>query len=106
MDVIIPNWPAPAHIGAFTTLRKGGVSRAPYDDGHGGGGLNLGSYVGDRPEDLLANRALLGALLPAEPAWLQQVHGSTVLEAASVPNLTAAPRADASVTAKARVVCA
>jgi YfiH family protein len=104
MDVIIPDWAdAPANIGALSTLRRGGVSRGPYDDGAGEGGLNLGIHVGDRPDDVLQNRALLQALLPAAPAWLSQIHGATVVDAASVMN---APEADASITTQRGVVCA
>jgi YfiH family protein len=103
MGLIFPDWEAPTNIGALVTQRQGGVSLAPYDDGNGGGGLNLGAYVGDRLQDLQQNRALLSTLLPAQPAWLKQVHGNTVLDAVAVSD---APQADASVATEAGVVCA
>lgn len=104
MDPIIPDWTdAPANIGALSTTRTGGSSRAPYDDGAGGGGLNLGGHVGDDPEAVRRNRDALRTVLPAEPAWLTQVHGTTVLDAAAVEN---APQADACFTTKPGVVCA
>ena len=97
-------WPGlPASIGALSTLRSGGVSLAPYDDGQGGGGLNLGTHVGDSPDAVARNRALLKAALPAEPAWLTQVHGTQVVDAATV---SAAPQADASFATRPGVVCA
>ncbi|WP_019141113.1 peptidoglycan editing factor PgeF [Noviherbaspirillum massiliense] len=103
MDIIVPDWPcAPANIGALSTLRSGGFSLPPYDDGLGDGGLNLGTHVGDRPEHVHQNRALLRSVLPAEPAWLSQVHGTTVLDAAGVKD---APEADASVSTQRGVVC-
>lgn len=103
-NVIIPDWiGAPANIGALSTLRPGGASRAPYDDGCGGGGFNLGAHVGDRPGDVERNRAQLQRMLPAQPAWLAQVHGARVVDAAGV---TDAPQADASFAAQAGVVCA
>jgi YfiH family protein len=102
MELIIPDWDAPANIGALSTTRRGGVSTGHYGDGIGGGGLNLGVYAGDRPEDVQRNRDLLGRLLPAEPAWLSQVHGATVVDASTAVE---APRADASVTVKHGVVC-
>lgn len=102
-DVLIPDWPAPPSIGALSTTRRGGVSMAPYDDGAGGGGLNLGVHVGDDLQAVLANRALLRAHLPAEPAWLTQVHGVAVLEAEAVEG---APEADASMAKRTGVVCA
>lgn len=104
MDFLIPDWKdAPGNIGAISTTRKGGLSQAPYDDGEGGGGLNLGIHVGDDPGRVHANRALLRATVPSEPAWLSQVHGITVLDAAHVAG---APQADASMTTQAGVVCA
>lgn len=104
MDLIIPDWPGlPPHIGACSTTRQGGVSPAPYDDGAGGGGLNLGSHVGDNLANVQENRARLQALLPAPPAWLSQVHGTTVLDAAKVSDT---PAADASFTSRTGVVCA
>lgn len=97
-------WPGlPDRVGALSTTRRGGVSRPPYDDGAGGGGLNLATHVGDVPEAVAENRALLRSHLPAEPAWLTQVHGTRVLDAANVIN---APEADASVTNQPGVVCA
>ncbi|HCE09843.1 MAG TPA: peptidoglycan editing factor PgeF [Oxalobacteraceae bacterium] len=104
MDLIVPDWPdAPANIGALTTMRRGGISCGPYDDGRGGGGLNLGDHVGDRAEDVAQNRLLLHALLPAQPAWLTQVHGNRVLDAGMV---VAAPQADASIATQPGIVCA
>lgn len=127
--VLIPDWPElPPNIGALSTLRGGGVSLAPYDDGAGGGGLNLGTHVGDDPAAVAQNRARVRLLLPAEPAWLTQVHGTTVLDAAGVHSAfqvtpseasapqtdalrasspeAAAPQADASIAGKPGVVCA
>lgn len=92
------HWPdAPDTVGALSTLRTGGVSVAPYDS------FNLALHVGDDPAVVMQNRSLLRKLLPAEPAWLTQVHGNLVLDAASVQD---APAADASFTNKPGVVCA
>lgn len=104
MDLIVPDWGgAPANVGALSTTRRGGVSRTPYDDGENGGGLNLGVHVGDDPELVRQNRALLRTRLPSEPAWLSQVHGVNVLNAAGIAD---APQADASIATQAAVVCA
>ena len=97
-------WPdLPASVAALSTTRGGGVSLAPYDDGAGGGGLNLGRHVGDTPEAVALNRERLRALLPAEPVWLTQVHGTRVLDAATVAGT---PEADASIATIGGVVCA
>lgn len=104
MDLVIPEWmDAPDNIGAISTTRRGGRSRAPYDDGSGIGGLNLGVHVGDDPEAVRSNRALLRTVLPSEPVWLSQVHGVRVIDAAFHGG---APEADASISTKAGVVCA
>jgi YfiH family protein len=104
MQALRPDWPdLPAGVAVLTTLRGGGYSLAPYDDGAGGGGFNLGLHVGDAAGSVARNRALLRAELPAEPAWLTQIHGATVVNAA---HLTDVPRADASIAVGSGAVCA
>ena len=73
--LIVPDWPAPANVRALQTTRLGGVSIAPYAS------LNLGDHVGDAPFAVTRNRMLLGAVLPGEPVWLEQVHGTAVADA-------------------------
>jgi polyphenol oxidase len=104
MNHLLPDWPnAPANIGAFTTLRYGGVSLAPYDDGvTGKNGFNLASHVGDNPEHVTQNRALLRTMLPAEPAWLAQTHSCIVHDAGKI---TGAPEGDANYSTERNVVC-
>ena len=101
-DLIVPDWPAPSCIGALMTTRNGGVSTGAWS-GADGGGLNLGLGSGDDPDVVARNRALLARSLPSEPAWLKQVHGARVVDAASVDATT---EADASFTASTGVVCA
>lgn len=112
-----PDWPGlPARVRALSTTRLGGVSPAPYDDGQGGGGFNLGVHVGDAPEHVGQNRARLRSVLPAEPLWLTQVHGTEVLDASSatpaganagagILGLDGAPEADASIACGPGAVC-
>lgn len=78
-EVIIPEWPAPAAVKALVTTRA----------------------LGDMRE--AAARARLRARLPAEPVWLRQVHGATVVEA--TPQ-AAGVEADASFTRTRGTVCA
>lgn len=104
MKLITPDWVgAPSNIGAFSSLRQGGFSQVPYDDGFGGGGLNLGLHVGDVPEQVERNRLLIQSLVSARPSWLMQVHGATVVDASIA---TDAPQADASIATQSGVVCA
>lgn len=93
---IVPDWPAPASVKALSTTRAGGVSAAPYLS------LNLGTHVGDLPERVAENRAHVRRLLPAEPCWLNQVHGSGVVDVALI---TGVPDADAAVSRKPGAVC-
>jgi YfiH family protein len=95
---IVPQWPAPKHVRAIVTSREGGHSAAPFS------GFNLGDRLGDDPAAVAANRALLMSILdlPAEPAWLCQVHGKSVVDAG---RLTARVKADASYTDTPGVVC-
>ncbi|HEV7814507.1 MAG TPA: peptidoglycan editing factor PgeF, partial [Janthinobacterium sp.] len=92
-------------VGALSTLRGGGISPAPYDDGNGGGGLNLGIHVGDDAANVAHNRALLSAVLPGRPAWLSQVHGVAVADAACLGE-NEVPEADAGIASVSGKVCA
>jgi YfiH family protein len=106
-SVIVPDWPdLPPGVGALATTRKGGASTGPYDDGAGGGGFNLGLHCGDDAPAVQANRAALQSLLPARPAWISQVHGVGVVDAASVGPDQPVRVGDASVSDAHGVVCA
>ena len=106
-SVIVPEWPdLPAGVGALATTRLGGVSAGPYDDGSGGGGLNLGLHCGDDAAAVHENRARLQSLLPGRPAWIAQVHGSGVVDAATVGPGQPVREGDASIATEPGVVCA
>lgn len=96
LPVITPDWPAPPHVKAIQTTRLGGVSQGPYAS------LNLGDHVQDQPMHVAANRQRLSALLPAEPVWLQQVHGVRVIDAAQAQCVETA---DASFATRKHIVC-
>lgn len=74
--LIVPHWPAPANVRAFITTRQGGASQAPFD------GFNLATHVEDDVEAVTMNRQRLleKTGFPAIQ-WLEQVHGSKVVEA-------------------------
>jgi YfiH family protein len=86
---IIPIWPdLPININVLSTTRCGGVSRAPYDDGFGTGGLNLGSHVADELSSVLRNRGIVQSLVPAQSIYyLSQIHGIDILNAADLSNI-------------------
>ena len=94
---LIPDWPAPKNVKALQTTRNGGVSQAPYNS------FNLGNHVGDTPLAVAHNRQLLSPLLPSEPVWLKQIHGTAVVDAAQADCW---PEADACVSSRAGAVCA
>ena len=88
------DWPAPFHIKTAISTRDGGVSLPPYD------GLNLGSHVNDRPEAVAQNRQLFKqqAKMPAEPLWLNQVHGTVCVVLEQTDFSVGPVTADASTT--------
>jgi hypothetical protein len=98
-DWITPDWPAPATVRALSTSRSGGVSAGVFAS------LNLGTHVGDDPALVAQNRQLLQqqAQLPATPAWLNQVHGTQVLDLAHWQGELVS--ADASVSRQSGQVC-
>lgn len=108
IPVLRPDWPSPASVRGFVTLRGGGASRGPWGlSGGAPGGLNLGDHCGDDPGDVARNRTILRELLPGEPRWLDQVHGTVVFDAdLGVPGSSPPPVADAAVTTKRGVVLA
>ena len=77
---IEPDWPAVPGVRAFITTRVLGDIRSP------------------------GTRAALVATLPAAPAWLKQVHGTTVVDAAAIDS-GSVPQADASFTNRRGTVC-
>jgi YfiH family protein len=71
---LTPEWSAPHGVRALCTTRCGGFSGLPYDT------LNLGSHVGDDAPTVARNRAVLQRAVAARPVFLNQVHGTQVLE--------------------------
>lgn len=94
---IEPNWPAPANIRALQTTRLGGESLGSYES------LNLGGHVADNELHVTQNRRRLGEHLPSSPLWLQQVHGTVVVNEVQAQNQ---PEADGSYTKEVDKVCA
>ena len=82
-EVIHPDWPAPPRVRAFVTTRA------------------LGDMRKGAP-----GRARLRAMLPAEPLWLHQVHGTRVLDAHLAQASAAALEGDAFVVRGAGPACA
>ncbi len=99
MDWIEPDWPSPLPVRAFCTTRSGGVSVGAFAS------LNLADHVGDEPLCVANNRTLIRECLglPAEPRWLQQIHGCSVADATAT---TANCRADAAIARRPGTVCA
>lgn len=96
-DWLVPQWPAPVNVRAVCTTRAGGASAAPYDS------LNLGDHVGDHPDCVTANRALLQKNTGAQPVFLSQVHGTDVVDLNhQTGHVTVA---DASVTGQRGLAC-
>ena len=85
MDLIIPDWPASAHIKACTTLRS------------------TWGNVHTKSTDSAARQELKNLLqLPSDPVWIMQTHGTRAIEA--VPENTD-QEADASWSSLTNQIC-
>jgi polyphenol oxidase len=104
LNILQPDWKgiAPDGVDALFTLRSGGVSSGPWGGADGVMGLNVAPHTGDFPACVRMNRSIAAQLVPADPVWLRQVHGTEVVEADAVKG---EPEADASYTLKPGVVC-
>lgn len=110
LPMLDTEWSPSGGVHAAFTLRSGGASAAPWDS------LNLGAHVGDDPLAVAHNRRRVAQalVLPAEPRWLSQVHGTAVHQASAsahpVPSdagpSDSVPVADAAVTRESGVVLA
>jgi len=101
LQTISPDWPAPPAVRAVFTLRMGGASAAPFDS------LNVGAHVGDTAAAVTENRRRVRTQLrlPAEPLWLEQVHGIEVADLDMAQASATPPTADAAITRRAGNVC-
>ncbi len=65
-SVVYPNWPVPKYVKAFTTTRQQG---------------NFAMHTGDNLARVQRNRQQLieDYQLPSAPCWLQQTHGTNVI---------------------------
>ena len=102
MKWLAANWHAPSHIHAGTTMRYGGMSTAPDHQ------LNLGMHGKDVHNSVLKNRERLSRYLklPAEPVWLNQVHGNNIIQIDSQVDLEITDKtADGSYSREANKVC-
>jgi YfiH family protein len=98
MPFLLPDWQAPPGVRVVSTTRQAGISAPPCDT------FNLGAHVGDAPAAVRSNRRLLidAAQLPAEPNWLQQVHGAEVVD---LDAQQLVQRADAAICSQPGRVC-
>lgn len=99
LNLIIPDWPAPHWVKAYTTTRNGGFSCAPYNS------LNMATHVGDNLNDVYKNRKLLEKNLHLKKPiiWLKQTHGRTII---SADHLVDSLAADAIYSRTEQTICA
>jgi YfiH family protein len=98
-EFIVPDWPVPSGVGCLSTTRRGGVSQGAFST------LNLGAHVGDDPKAVAANRDIVRRSIGARPVWLNQVHGTRVVDAAEHRRDDVPPEADAACTRQTETAC-
>lgn len=98
LGLIRPDWAVSPRVKAAVTTRSGGISSGPFAS------FNLALHVTDDASAVMQNRARLRSALhlPQEPGWLQQVHGTRVVE---LPAAESVPEADASVSRVTGLAC-
>lgn len=100
LQLLEPDWPAPANVRAMFSTRIGGCSKGPYSS------ANLGDHVADDPAAVAVNRELLAQQTGiAHWPWLRQVHGVDLLDY-SAPDLPFGTCADAVFTTQVGLACA
>jgi YfiH family protein len=99
LSLIIPDWPAPKNVRSAITTREGGISKGAFSS------LNLGDHVGDNPQAVTENRARILHSVGGQPLWLNQVHGTRVVDAAEYLRAVKSPEADAAFTRRSAVIC-
>lgn len=107
LDWLVPQWPAPRGVSAFFTTRNAvgeGGARTSFDVG----GFPDALADGVRRDAIAESQRIIRAFVPSPPAWLDQVHGATVVDVDRPPRSADDrwPRADASVTRATDVVLA
>jgi len=90
LDWITPEWPAPPNVHAVSSTRNGGAA----------GEIDFSP----RAPRIEFACSVLRRVVPAEPLWLHQVHGSAVVSAEASYKL--APQADAAFARSAGIACA
>lgn len=95
---LVPDWPAPPRVGCLLTTRVGGASQGVY------AGFNLGDHVGDDPAAVARNRAFVTERV-TQPLWLEQVHGTQVIDAAQSVTAVVPPQADAAFVREPGATC-
>lgn len=74
MSYFKPDWNTASQVNAISSMRNGGVSKAPFAS------MNLGSHVGDDIDNVMKNRHQLQQMvnMPTTPIWLNQTHSTKV----------------------------
>ena len=89
LDWIVPAWPVPSRVHALSTTRNGPAGTAI-------------DFAASAPQAEVT-RALLRRIVPSEPSWLRQVHGTAIADLDAAGDASAA---DGALTRTPGTVCA
>lgn len=93
-------WNAPPRVKTLISTRAGGVSGGVFAS------LNLGAHVGDNPQNVAENRRRVEKTAGVPLLYLNQVHGTKVIDLADYSPADPPPEADAALTRSTQYACA
>ena len=101
MEIIVPQWPVPENVKAFSSCRTGGLSCAEFSS------LNLAVHVSDDEQLVEKNRQRLikELVIPSSPVWLNQTHSNKVIELSGIKEYHKPISADGAIAKQSKQVC-
>ena len=98
-DFFTADWHAPDHVKTLLTYRTGGVSVGAFRS------LNVGLHVNDNAEAVMENRRLVQEKVGKKMVYLNQTHGSNIVQACDFIHAQTPPDADACFDNTGKAAC-
>ena len=98
-DFFTADWHAPDNVKTLLTYRTGGVSARAFRT------LNVGLHVNDNAEAVMENRRLVQEKVGKKMVYLNQTHGSNIVQACDFIHALTPPDADACFDNTGKAAC-